>query len=100
MLPPILQDVYERMTNGAWGRQRAGMIPVEPDPPPPTKRTVHDLREANGESLNTALEYQGCVCLNEQVDVIALDAEVKHSEALGLGPLQHRPDRREDIAAP
>src|SRR5262245_62047821 len=100
MLPPVLQDVYERMTNGAWGRQRARVISVEPDPPSPTKRAVDGFRKANGESLNAALEYQGCVRLDEQVDVIVLDAELKHSEAVGLRPLQGPPDRREDIAAP
>jgi len=82
MLSPILEDVDERTTDLARCLERARMISVVPYLPTPPERAIDRLGDPDGEALNTAPE-SARLRLDEEVDVVALDAEVEQPKGFG-----------------
>ncbi len=58
------------------------MISVCKDTPAPREDTVHGAGEADHESLHAADQGLAAVCLDEEVQVIALYGEVHQAEAV------------------
>ena len=80
MLPDVLQDVDECMSDLTRRRERAGMVSVVPDPSPAAERPVDRLCDADGEPLNATAQRPERIGLEQQVHVVALHAEVQQPE--------------------
>jgi len=81
VLPDILQDVNECVADLEGRLQRAGMKSIRPNLSAPAERTVDRLGDADGEPLDTTAEGDEPVAFDEQMDVIALHAEVHDPES-------------------
>lgn len=81
MLPAVLQDVNERMTDLPRCREGAGMVPIAPHLSVAAKGAIDCLRHANGEALDAATQSRVSVRFDEDVDMIALHAELQKPEA-------------------
>jgi hypothetical protein len=73
MLPEIHQDVYESMTHGPRGRERARMIPIIPEPPAAAENAVHRAGQTDGKAADSAGERMTILGLGDEVDVIVLN---------------------------
>src|SRR5258706_3525659 len=80
MLPPVVEDVDERVAHLAWRTKEPGMEAIRPDASVATKRAVDGLGDTDGESLKPARESYGRVRFDEQVQMVPLDAEVNDVE--------------------
>jgi len=69
------------MTHFARRRKRAEVVAIVPDPSATAQRAVDRLRDADCESLYAATERDRRIGFEEQVDVVALNAEVKEPES-------------------
>ena len=96
MLPPVLQDVYERVADFARRRQLAGVVAVVPHLPAAAEHPIDRLREANRQPLNSVPERGEPVAHENQVDMIALDAELNEPEFSCRGSRKRRADCGEE----
>src|SRR5262245_29837591 len=96
MLPPVLQDVHERMPDLTRRRQLAGVVSVVPHLPAAAEQAIDRLRDADRQPLDTAAQRGQPVAFEDQVDVIALDAELDESEAFPRCSGKRRADGREE----
>ena len=69
------------MTDLARRRERARMIPVSPHLPATAERAIDGLGNSDREALKTTAQSER-LCFDEEVDVVALDAEVQHPEPI------------------
>jgi len=67
---------------------------IVPDATAPAERAVHCLRDANGESLNTAREPRRLVRFHEQMQMIGLNAERQKAEVRGARGAEGGPEHR------
>jgi hypothetical protein len=81
MLPPIVEHVDEGVAYFARRTEEPGVEAVCPDSSVATEHAVDCLGDADGEPLESARESYGRVRFDQQVQVIALDAEVDDAEA-------------------
>jgi len=82
VLPPVLENVDQGMTDLTRRRERPRMIPVRPHIPTPAERAIDRLGNPDGETLNTAAQ-SGRFCFDEKMDVVSLDAEVEEAKPSG-----------------
>jgi hypothetical protein len=65
MLPEVLEDVDQRIPDLPRRRERAGMIPIDPDFPAAAEQAIDRPCHANGEPLNAAAERAAAVGFEE-----------------------------------
>ena len=56
----------------ARGHERAGVVPVVPDPSAPGEGTVHRVGEADGEAPDATRQRPRVLGLGDQMDVVVL----------------------------
>ena len=76
------------------------MIPIPPDRAPPAERPVHGPRHANCQAPEAAAERPRIIGLDDEVNVVVLDAEMKNSEPAVRGSSERAADGREHLARP
>jgi hypothetical protein len=99
MFPPILQDIDERIADLPRCRERPRMIPVSPHLPATAERAIDRFGNPDREALKTTAQSER-LCFNEEVDVVALHAEVDQPESFRRTPGECGPDGAEDVGAP
>jgi hypothetical protein len=77
MLPPVVQDVDERIPHFPWRAKEACMIPVAPEPATPRQALVDRPGDSDREAAHTALETRRPVRFRDQVHVISLDTDME-----------------------
>ena len=82
VLPPVLEDVDDCVPYLARSRERSCVISVRPYSPVAAKHAIDRFGDANGEALNAAPQANVSIRFEEEVDVIALNAEVDDAEPL------------------
>ena len=97
MFAPILKHINQGVPNLSGCREPAGVVAVPPHSPATAERTVHRLRHPDREPLDTAPKTAGAVCLDDEVQVVGLDAEVQQPEGVGGGGAQRGAHSREDL---
>ena len=100
MLPPIVEDVDERVPDLARRSQLAGVVPICPYGAVATEEAVHRLRDADREPAYTALELRRPVRFHQQVQMVTLNTELKNSEGASARGCQRGTDCREDALGP
>ena len=80
MLLEVHQDVDQRVTDRAWGGQRARVIAAVPHPPPASERPVHGAREPDRETPSSSGKRATVPRLGEQMHVVVLDREMNDPE--------------------
>jgi hypothetical protein len=80
MFAEILQDVHQSVPDLARRDERSRMKTICPDLAATAERAIDGLGDANGESLHAATERDEAVAFDEQMDVIALHAEMYDPE--------------------
>src|SRR5689334_12396611 len=75
------------------------MIPVGPHLPASAERAIDRLGNSDRETLNTAPE-SARLRLDEEMDVVVLDAEVEHPKRFGRRLAEAGADGTEDVTAP
>jgi hypothetical protein len=73
-----------------------GVEAIRPHAPVTAARAVHSLGDADRQSLDPSREPHGRIRLDQQVHVVALDAEVDDPEAVAARGEQGRTYRSED----
>jgi len=56
------------------------MVPIAPHTAPPAQHAVDGACETNGETADAAGERSRVVGLDDEVDVLVLDRELKHTK--------------------
>jgi len=87
------------MTDLARRGERSQVISVRPYSSVAAKRAVDRLRDANRKALNATTKRHVSVSFEEEVDMIALYAEVEESEAFGRSSRERASHCTEDIVA-
>ena len=72
------------------------MVAVAPHGAPPSEDPIDRLRDAYGEPADSSLERRGIAGLDDEVQMVALHAEVQDAEARGARRAQRVLDRNED----
>jgi len=80
MLPPVVQDVDEGVSHLARRSQEMRMESIPPHGPAAVERPIDGSRDANREAAHTTLEPRRCLRFHQQMEMIALNAEVKNAE--------------------
>jgi hypothetical protein len=80
MLSEILQDVDQGVPHFARCPECAGMEAVCPNLSAAADGPIDRLRDADGEPLHAATQGDEAVAFDQQMDVIALHAEVDDSK--------------------
>jgi hypothetical protein len=70
------------MTDLARRWERAQVVAIVPDLSAAAERAIDRLRDADRETLDAATELTQPVALHDQVDVVALNAEMKKPKSL------------------
>jgi hypothetical protein len=96
VLAPVVEDVDERVPNFARRAENPGVEAIRPHAPVTAERAVHRLGDPDGESLDPTCEPHWCVRLDQQVHVVALNAEVDDPKAVATCGGQGGTDRSED----
>jgi hypothetical protein len=96
MLAPVVEHVDERIAYLARRAEQPGVEAIRPHSTAAPERAVDGLGDANGETLNATSETRGRVRFNEQMHVIALDAELENPEPVAARGGQRTADGRED----
>jgi len=96
MLPPVLQNVDECMTDVARGRQVTTMVSIVPYLPAAAEHAIDRLGDANRQPLDATAQRGHSVALEDQMDVIALHTELNESKLVGGCSRECRTDRREE----
>jgi hypothetical protein len=99
MFPDIHQYVNETVTNLARGGQRSSVIPIPPHGPPAPERSIHDPRDADGETAEAAGECRGIIRLDDQMQVVGPDGELQHAEFGARRGGERAPERGKDARA-
>jgi hypothetical protein len=84
MLGPVADDVNDCIPHFARRLEGMSMVTIRPDAAAGTEELVQAFRNANGEALHALSEASPIVRLDEQMDVVGLDAEVKDADELLL----------------
>src|SRR2546425_115236 len=100
MLAAVHQYVDQHVAHRSRGGERPGMISIPPDGTPPIERAVHRPRHADGQAPEAAAERQRIIRLDDQMQVIVLDAEVQEAEVTVGHRSEGAADGREDSAGP
>jgi hypothetical protein len=77
----IHQHVNERVPHRPRRGQRARVAAVTPDRTSPTQRTVDRAGDADRQPAHSATEREFAVCLDDQMQVIILHAELNDTKA-------------------
>ena len=80
MFPPVLKHVHECVPHFTGRREVARMVAIRPDTSMTPQRPIHGFRDADGETLDSASKRDGIVALDQQVNVVRLDAEVHETK--------------------
>jgi hypothetical protein len=96
VFPPILEHINQRVPNFSGCCEPAGVVAITPHRPATAERTVHRLRHPDGQTLDPVTEAGGPFRLDEEMDVVALDAEMQEPEDVGGGGGQRRAHGRKD----
>ncbi len=97
---PVLEHVDQTDTDFARRPKLSRVVAIAPYRAPPTEDVIHCLREPHREALTAARQACMVVCLDEQMQVIALDAELKQPEARAGGGGERAAHGREDRSTP
>ena len=85
VLSPILEHVHESVAHLARRPQKPRVVAVAPHASGATERTVHRLRHPDGQPLDASPDAAGPVRLDEEMNVVSLDAEMKQPEDIAGG---------------
>jgi hypothetical protein len=80
MFLPIVQDVHNGVPHFPRRPEQACVVAVGPHRAPPAQHAVDAARQTDGEALNAAGPRARRVGLGDQMNVVALDAEVEDPE--------------------
>ena len=72
------------------------MVPIAPDSPAAAEDPVHRLREPDREAVDAPGERAAVVCLDDEVEVIALDGELENPQAAAGSRCQAATDGAEE----
>jgi len=96
VLPAVLEDIAERVLDLGGRLQNAQVIAVGENPPFASEDAVDRAGDANGEGVQGARERFAVGRLDDEVEVVALHAEVTEAAAEGLAALvEGAPNRTE-----
>jgi len=99
MLPPIVQDVDQRVSHFGRRPQDARMVSIPPYAASPSEDAVDSLGDPDGEPAHTALEGRRRLRLYQQVQMIFLNAELEDPESWCARRPQGDLDRCEEAGA-
>ena len=100
VLPPVLQDVHERVPHLARRREVSRVMTICPDASPPTQGAVDRFRHPDREPLDSASKHDSIVRLDEYVHVIPLHTELQHPETAPGCSREGATHRAEDVGPP
>ncbi len=80
VLPPVLQHVDQRVPDLPRRAEQPRVVAIAPHCPAPPENPVHGLRHPHSEPLAPPGEARRALRLDEEMQVIRLDAEVQHPE--------------------
>ncbi len=81
MLRRVLKNINQRVPDLARRPQRSCVVPVRPDTAAPSKGVVDGLRDADGETLNSAREDAlPAIGLDDQMHMVPLHTELEDAE--------------------
>ena len=92
MFRPVLKDVDEGGADLAWRPQDARVISVSPDRAVAAERAIDGPGQANREALQATHERRVSIGLDDEVEVIGLDAELEKAKALAGCSAERRAD--------
>ena len=100
MLPNILEDVHECIPDLAGSPECARVVAVRKDLSAAAGGAIDQLRNANGEALQTAAQCGRTVGFDEQIDVIPLHAEVQEAKSFSGNSDESFTHGTENVVAP
>src|SRR5580765_4245204 len=100
MFPPVLEHVEQRVPHLARRRERPKVVAIVPDPSVSSERAIDRLRDTDRQALDAAAQLTKPVVLEDQVDVVALNAEMEQPKSFRGRLRERRSDRHEDAVAP
>jgi hypothetical protein len=80
MLAEVEQHIDERRPHLARRAQVVGVVAVTPHAPPAVNGAVDGARTTDRQPLRPAGEREGALCLDDEVDMVGLHAEVDDAE--------------------
>src|SRR5690242_7456790 len=81
VLPAVEQDVDERVADFRRRSQRPAVVPIAPNATLPAQSTVDRLRDSDREAMHATHQLIRAFGLDEKMDVVHLDREVRQHEA-------------------
>jgi hypothetical protein len=85
VLAPVVEHVDQRVPHFARRPEHPRVISVSPNRAATVEGSVHSLGNPDGETLKAAAKTRRTIRFDEQVHVIALDAELKEPERFRRG---------------
>jgi hypothetical protein len=92
----ISENVRDGVRHFRWRAQRVCVVPIREHLSMPTERAVHCAGDANRERLYSTCERHRIACLDNEVNMVALNREVHQPKSI---PLASRPDRVKNQSA-
>jgi hypothetical protein len=83
MPTPIVEHVRQRMMRLLGGGDRGGMIAVDEHRSAPIHEPVDSAGGRDLQRLHATRELHAAVCLNEEVDMVALQRNMDHAKSAG-----------------
>src|SRR5215468_4165593 len=77
----VAEDIDQRDADLARGPQLAGMVAMLKERPAPSQAPIEAAGHANGQALHAAGETDAVVGLDDEMDVVLLDAVLAHAKA-------------------
>jgi hypothetical protein len=96
VLTVIHQDVDEREAHLAWRAERSGVVSVPPDGAATAEGAVDRPRDADREAAEAVLERPGVVGLDDEMEMVVLNAELEKPEAAAGRRGESTSHRRKD----
>jgi hypothetical protein len=89
-MPPVLQNVNQRVANFAWRLESAGVVALGEYGSLSLEREIEAFRESNRKALHSPGEMLLVLGLAQEVDVVVLDAVVAEAISVARGPRANR----------
>jgi hypothetical protein len=100
MLPEVVEDVDQRVPHLARRPQKPRMVPIRPNPTMTAQRAIHRLRHTHREAAHTTIEPRRRIRLQQQMDMISLNAELKNPEPVTTRRSERRANAFDEPLAP
>ena len=86
----VTEHVGDGVRRFAGALEHVRVIPVREDLAPPLHHSVQRACDADRQVLDAARESYGIFCLDDEVKMVALDAEVNEPESSATFPVRER----------